>query len=244
MKLNKFLQFSALLSISIILFIIVQASTKDGQYPNQKDEITDTRDGKIYKTVKIGEQIWTAYNLAYLPMINCPDSNSSIIPHYYVHGYKGMRLSEVVNTVNYKVFGVLYNWKAAINACPEGWHLPSDDEWKKLEIYLGMNQLEADSMSIRGSTEGDKLKSADTRYWGATSTNPTNESGFSGLPGGTYRYDQCLFTPVERNGVFWTSTERGDDHAWGRLLDNGGSRIFRGSPNKKNGYSVRCIRDE
>jgi len=106
------------------------------------------------------------------------------------------------DSVSYaKTHGALYTWAAAMNgaessnnnpsgvqgACPSGWHLPSDAEWKELEIYLGMSQKEADTIKARGTDEGDKLKEAGNIHWIDLNTGATNSSGFTALPSG-YRY--------------------------------------------------------
>jgi uncharacterized protein (TIGR02145 family) len=100
---------------------------------------TDSRDGKTYKTVKIGDQWWMAENLAWLPAVNPVNDNSSTEKYYYVSGYNGTDVSAAKATQNYTTYGVLYNWPAAMNgaagsdanpssvqgACPAGWHIPS-----------------------------------------------------------------------------------------------------------------------
>lgn len=90
---------------------------------------TDPRDGYTYKTIKIGNRIWLAENLRYLPRIG---------KGYYVYDYLGNDVSEAKETQNYKDYGVLYNMSAAQEACPVGWHIPSDVEWKELDKYLGL----------------------------------------------------------------------------------------------------------
>ncbi len=104
----------------------------------------DTRDGIKYKMVKIGDQVWMAENLKYLPEITgVTDKVSETTPGYYVLNYHGSSVSEAKATQNYNTFGVLYNWPAAMagasesnlipsgvrGVCPEGWHLPSMNEW-------------------------------------------------------------------------------------------------------------------
>ena len=91
-------------------------------------------------------------------------------------------MNEAKALSNYKTYGALYNWHAAINACPAGWHLPSETEWKKLELYLGMS---SEDMRVgakwRGTGVGTKLKASSG--W-AYDKNGSNESGFNALPAG------------------------------------------------------------
>ena len=114
-------------------------------------EFTDTRDGKVYKTVKIGDQLWFAENCAYLPQVMTPAEYSTDTPCYYVYAYEGNDVTAAKATENYRNEGVLYNWKAAGGSmdsknedipsgiqgpCPEGWHVPSEAEWQILYSYV------------------------------------------------------------------------------------------------------------
>jgi hypothetical protein len=92
----------------------------------------DKRDGHEYKWVKIGNQTWMAENLAYLPEVCPPEEECG----YYVYDYRGISVQEAGQEQNYNDRGVLYNFKAASTACPPGWHLPTDEEWKILEYFL------------------------------------------------------------------------------------------------------------
>jgi len=96
---------------------------------------TDSRDGKVYKTVTVGDQVWLAEDLAYLPAVSPAATGSQTESHYYVYGYEGTDVAQAKATDNYGTYGVLYNLQAAMTACPEGWHLPSDAEWTQLEEY-------------------------------------------------------------------------------------------------------------
>ena len=102
---------------------------------------TDLRDGHSYQWVQIGDQIWMAENLAYLPYVSSSPGNPS---GYFVNGYTGYGSSivEAKQTLNYQKYGVLYGHESAKAACPPGWHLSTDEEWKALEIYLGMDPAE------------------------------------------------------------------------------------------------------
>ena len=110
---------------------------------------------------------------------------------------------------NVATYGRLYNWYAVAdsrNIAPTGWHVPSDAEWKQLEMYLGMSQSEADGLAVRGTTEGGKMKEAGTTHWLNPNTGATNESGFSGLPGG-YRGYNGSYYGIGGIADFWSSTE-------------------------------------
>jgi len=118
-----------------ILFIILCFLTNCSQ---KKNEFTDSRDGKTYKTVTIGTQTWMAENLNYqMPDSWCYDDSLS----------------------NCDKYGRLYTWEAAKNACPAGWHLPSEEEWRILERHLGMTADETEIFLMRGEGIGTKLKS-------------------------------------------------------------------------------------
>jgi uncharacterized protein (TIGR02145 family) len=100
--------------------------------------LVDPRDGHIYNARKIGNHIWFTENLVYLPMVSPPGLGSDSQGFYYVYDYQGIDLALAKASENYTTYGVLYNWTAAGTACPDGWHLPGDDEWKNMETYLGM----------------------------------------------------------------------------------------------------------
>jgi len=207
------------------------------------EDFIDTRDSIVYKTVKIGNQCWMAENLAYLPKVSSSLSGSSISPYYYVYGYQGNSVSAAKATENYSTYGVLYNWPAALEACPAGWHLPSDDEWKELEMFLGMSKSEAESEGYRRTDEeGGKLKENGTAHWDSPNTGANNESGFTALPGG-YRFYDDSFYNIGGIGSWWSSTENGTSFAMNREVLYNMKAVARFSFLKTAGFSVRCIRD-
>jgi len=143
---------------------------------------------------------------------------------------------------NATTYGSLYNWYAvddSRNIAPEGWHVPSDEEWKQLEIYLGMSQSEADNYDWRGTDEGSKLKA--TSGW-CSSGNGTDDYGFSALPGG-YRSNYGYYYHMGYGAYFWSSTQPSSYPAWYRVLNYYGSDISRYYYYKQGGFSVRCVRD-
>ena len=227
----------------------------------------DSRDGNLYKTVTIGEQIWMAENLAYLPSVSLPTSGSSSSPYYYVYDYKGTSYTEAKNTDNYKTYGVLYNWFAAMNGaksstsnpsgvqgvCPAGWHLPSDAEWTQLLTYLADNGYKYDA-SIGNTTEGTRLALAlvaNNGWKSSTSEGAAGntdypeyryKSGFTALPGG-YRFSNGTFSSIGSSGYWWSSTESNTLTAWYRSLLYNSSHVGRYIYGKEYGFSVRCVRD-
>ena len=218
---------------------------------------TDSRDGYTYQTVQIGSQTWMAENLKYLPSVVGPGTGSNSEAYCYVYGYDGTSISAAKATENYATYGVLYNWTAAMNGaessdanpsgvqgiCPDGWHLPSDAEWKQLEMYLGMSETDVNSTGWRGTVEGGKLKEAGTTHWADPNAGANNESGFTALPGG-YRYGNGGFGTIRNYGSWWSSTENYTSFAWGRDLYYNYSNVLRYSSNNKSmGFSVRCLRD-
>ena len=143
-------------------------------------------------------------------------------------------------------YGRLYNWYAvddSHNIAPEGWHVPSDEERKQLEMYLGMSQSEADYTGWRGTDEGGKIKESGTTHWNSPNIGATNESGFTALPGGHREYIGD-YSHIGTNAFFWSSTEFSTNNAWYRYLDYNYSEVYRGhSYLKRYGFSVRCIKN-
>ena len=199
----------------------------------------DDRDGRIYKTVKIGSQIWMAENLNYASSGSwCYDNNP----------------------MNCSTYGRLYTWEIAKTACPTGWHLPSYNEWNNLIGYLGGYAI-----------AGGKLKSR--TGWTRSNISTSNDSGFSGLPGG-YIDGSCwykaTFNDIENTGYFWSgpSTILPDSlspkyealEAWYKSLKSNSDTISFGVysfplsyhfgidpdkfyPCETGGFSLRCLKD-
>ena len=172
--------------------------------------ITDGRDEKVYKTVQIGSQVWMAENLNYVTGNNwCYDDNPS----------------------NCNIYGRLYDWQTANNACPSGWHLPSDAEWINLTDFLGGAII-----------AGGKLKTMGTQYWESPNTDATNSSCFSGIPGGTRLFNGS-FGNLGKRSEWWSSTEFGSN-AWARYLGyNFGDIGAANYGDKADGRSVRCVKN-
>jgi uncharacterized protein (TIGR02145 family) len=202
-------------------------------------------DGNVYQTVLIGDQCWMMENLKVTHY-----RNGDPIPHVTDDGeWEGLSTGAYCeygnNPANVATYGRLYNWYAvddSRNIAPEGWHVPTDEEGKQLEMYLGMSQSEADATGWRGTDEGGKLKEAGTTHWYAPNTGATNESGFTALPGG-YRYSSGIFLGMGYFAYFWSSPENDSSYAWYRYLDRNNSQVLRSHPYEHYGFSVRCVRD-
>jgi uncharacterized protein (TIGR02145 family) len=222
-------------------------------------EVTDI-DGNSYRTIAIGGQNWMAENLKVthnadgtaIPLVTAEADWNLLEPDARSYCWFD-NLSEYGETS-----GALYTWAAAVNgmagsnelpsgvqgACPDGWHLPSDAEWKILEVFLGMDQGTADSYDWRGSDQGRQLKETGFSHWEAASTGGSNSSGFTAIAGG-FRGSKGLFYSLEQYATFWTATdESGTDKAWYRSLYFNYENIYRNNNYMRQGFSVRCVEDD
>ncbi len=217
-------------------------------------------DGNVYQTVQIGEQLWMKENLK---TTHYADGTALIdgrgagdISEDYTTKY---HFSYNDNEDYADIYGRLYTWAAAVNGvsgneselqrvqgvCPDGWHVPGDDEWQELEIYLGLTDREANQTAWRGSTEGLLLKEPGTSHWTSDYRDiifGTNESGFSALAGGSRLYNES-FRKIAMRAHFWSATESVDNYAWQRRLYYNYAKIYRYDDYKSRGYSVRCVKD-
>lgn len=237
-------------NILILLIVIFVFSCKKQSI----DSFTDQRDGKIYKMVEIGEQVWMAENLAYLPMVSPVKTDGGI----WVYGYDGTDVQAAMKTLNYQEFGCLYDWAAAMDIdrkynfdsfngsdlnhqgiCPDGWYLPSDEEWSLLENYLETDPDFISTEERRHTGDvGAKIKSVNG--WN-NNGNGNNESGFNAVGTG-FRYRTGYFFNKGSYTYFWSSTEVYNKSAYYRYLRDSTDGTYRGIPSKGNGMSVRCIK--
>jgi len=174
---------------------------------------TDPRDGKVYKTVKIGEQVWLAENL-----------------NYEIEG----SLCYDNDTANAKKYGRLYYWDMAMKACPPGWHLPSKKEW------LVLVKKAVDESGNEGEGKYLKAKSGWNDYKGK-SGNGTDEFGFSALPGGNGC--DPYYDGVGENGDWWGSSEDAKNEVYIIRIQFNSIHAYWGYYSKRNLCSVRCVKD-
>jgi uncharacterized protein (TIGR02145 family) len=159
----------------MLLTVIVMIGYTFG-FSQQIGTFKDPRDGKEYKTVTIGNQIWLAENLAYKPKTGT----------YSAWGD---------DAKNIATYGYLYDWETANKVCPKGWHLPSENEWKILEDYL--------KSSGSAFTPANQMKSETGWYDNA---NGKNTSGFNALPGGACLFYDYSYWFMTEKAYFWTSS--------------------------------------
>jgi uncharacterized protein (TIGR02145 family) len=193
---------------------------------------TDPRDDQSYEFVIIGSQTWMTQNLNYQTSNSWRYDNNTSYCDIYGRLYDRETIMNGEVTSNSTPSGVQ-------GICPPGWHLPSDNEWKVLEIHLGMSQSAADGTNWRSVDEGEKIKSISG--W-SINGNGTNSSGFNALPAGI-RSPNGSFNDHGFNCDLWSATEYSATYAWTRYLSYNNDKIYRYYPNKPNGGSVRCLKD-
>ena len=252
----------------IILFLIssilLLGCSDDSTNPEEQDDFSgdsgtfvDERDGHEYKWVKIGEQIWMAENLRYLPFTEFSREDLYYTSGYYIYDYFGSNKEEAIETDNYKKYGVLYNLTAAKESCPTGWHLPSDNEWEELANYISEDQGGYNKFDLGGTPDypvnavddweliGDHLK---TTYDWKENGSGIDSYGFSILPAGAYMPDNNNdFYGIEEIGAFWSATKADENtyepHTWKRQAINSNGNLYRKFTTDADALSVRCIKN-
>lgn len=220
--------------------INIQLNTS-GLYLNFEEwannSVTDI-DGNVYSTVTIGTQTWMAENLKTTRYRNGDPIPNVISDSQWGYLYTGAYCWYDNNIVNKDVYGALYNGyavKDSRNIAPQGWHVPSKEEWTTLINYLGGD-----------SVAGGKMKVAGTAYWNSPNTDASNSSGFNAMPAGYRQRGTGIFMYKGAFTYFRTTTDEtssGYDSAWLVMLfgESGVSRTTYAE--KTGGLSVRCIKD-
>jgi uncharacterized protein (TIGR02145 family) len=191
-------------------------------------------DGNEYHSVYIDGQIWLVENLKVTHY-----RNGDPIPNV-TNGYEwgnlttGAYCDYKIDANNSTTYGRLYNWYAvndSRNIAPTGWRVPNDGSWTYLTDDLGGENV-----------AGGKLKEAGTTHWVSPNTGATNEKGFTALPGG-FRVYNGNFSSIGYTGYWWSSTDNYSNLAYLRIMYNNVSNVVWKGDDKKNGFSVRCIKD-
>ena len=242
---------SCITFLIVVLFasFILSACGNNSTEPKADNSITVTDvDGNVYRTVKIGNQLWMAENLKVTHF-----RNGKEIPHVEdIMTWRSLSESAYCNPkdgeANVNKYGRLYNAYAVDdinNLAPAGWHVPNEAEWQTLIGFLGDSLVAGGKMKTTGTLEGGN------GLWYSPNTSATNSSGFSALPGG-YRYEDGSHSNMGARVAYRTSTK--DDSSSVRIywLIYDRSSVF-GARDQNNdlgfsddpryGYPVRCVRD-
>lgn len=225
------------LTANTIYYVTAYATNSAGtSYGGEKKFTTfgvEDIDGNKYHSVKIGAQEWMKENLK-----TTKYSDGSSIPNItdandWVNLSIGAYSEYDNNPTNVATYGRLYNLYSVIdprNVCPDGWHVPSLNEWDVLINYLGGESI-----------AGGKMKSTGTTLWNSPNTGATNESGFTGFPGGT-RFDLGDFRDIQSFG-HWLSSDSGFGSTWSIRLRDSHTMVEKFNSYSRNGRSVRCVKD-
>ncbi len=203
---------------------------KDEKPPEPLSDI----EGNIYKTVKIGSQVWMAENLKTtrfsdgtdIPLITDADAWGNLTtPGYCWYNNDAASFKDT--------YGALYNGYTVSTGklCPAGWHVPKREEWQVLSEFLGD--------SLKG---GGKLKEAGTAHWLSPNTGADNSSAFTAVGAGI-RYFEGTFASVLSYASLWSATGVANDDEWYTGLYFDDAAFIMDHRNKKHGFSVRCLKD-
>jgi uncharacterized protein (TIGR02145 family) len=190
-------------------------------------------DGNIYTSTTIGKQVWMVDNLKTtryndgtpIPLVTNDKAWQELKTGAYCWLNNDIK--------NKDVYGALYNWYTVKTKklCPKGWHVPSNDEWIELTIFLGDIEI-----------AGAKLKEAGITHWKNLLHQGTNDFDFTALPGGI-RLTSGLFPEFGTGRAVWWSSTGTTTDAWNRGLSFDSDRVFKGDENVRYGFSVRCLKD-
>lgn len=239
--------------LQIIPLLLFMCFTLALSCQDEKEEIPEVQygsmtdiDGNLYKTVYINGKWWMAENLKVKTFRDGTPIENLVEDTSWSKGLPGW----CKHPSAAEVHGLLYNWAAVSNPsglAPTGWHIATDQEWKELESFLGMEQSAIIKTGWRGSDEGDQLKSTGITNW--YRYDPVwglNKYGFSALAGSCRLFNGQFGDPgVPYTGFWWTASEYTvqSDEAWYRYLDYKSSAIFRQHMSKQYGCSIRCVKD-
>jgi len=202
--------------------------------------MTDPRDTTHYQVVTLGDQTWMAENLNYgkaVPPGHIPEDNRVVEKSCYNGSQE-----------NCEALGALYTWGEATRysrpanrkrnhvqgVCPDGWHIPSDEEWDRLTEYLGGEMV-----------AGNKMKDLD--YWDQPNNQGQNRvyldvTGFAALPAGRIDLTGESYY-MGTSTSFWSASKPSSNKGWHRSITTQGSGLYRDASYTNQKFSVRCIKD-
>jgi uncharacterized protein (TIGR02145 family) len=229
---------------SLVCMAVFQSCTVDS--PEQPvveiGSVTDI-EGNTYKTVKIGNQWWTAENLR-VTQFNDGSAITFIDENSNDTLWSGVTTPSYTE-INNGQYGLLYNYavvESALNIAPEGWHVATDEDWKVLEREVGMSQNESNALGWRGSVEAELLTAKNSAGWpeGAVLFG-IDTYQFNAKPSGCRVFNGEL--NLQGNTSFWWAATTYGNEAWYRYFDARQTRIFRQHTYKGYGMSIRCVKN-
>jgi uncharacterized protein (TIGR02145 family) len=200
--------------------------------PNQGEDMLTDIEGNVYRTVKIGDQIWMAENLRVTKFNDGTDIKLvtggwgfTTSPEFCWYDY---------DPANKDTYGALYNWHVVATGklAPVGWHVPTEEDWKELTDYLGGVYV-----------AGGKLKERGTAHWKSPNLGATDEYNFTMLPSGTQNYDGYVFYGSGVGCRLWSSDEYDAVNAWARAIEYDSAKLDVFWAHKTYGRSVRLVKD-
>ena len=225
------MKFSGLILLPVSLLLLLSDCKKENDPP--PGPVTDI-EGNIYKTIRAGSQIWMAENLkttllndsTAIPLVTDPENWRNLS----TPGYCWYNNDDQINGATY---GALYNGYTVSTGklCPDGWHIPTANDWQLLKEFV------IDSVS-----GGGKIKESGTIHWMTPNKGATNVSGFTALPAGI-RYLDGSFTAIQYFTGIWIASESGSDSENYLGLYYKDASLTFGTVPKKDGLSVRCVKD-
>jgi uncharacterized protein (TIGR02145 family) len=200
-------------------------------------------DGNVYKTVKIGNQWWMAENLKVTRF-----NDGSPMDFYATSDANALwanALNPSYTVINDSLFGYLYNFNVLENAkniAPEGWHVPTDEDWKILEREIGMSEAESNGSGWRGTKEAEKLVTEFSAGWpNGIVLFGSDDYGFNAKPGGCRLFNGQW--NAQGNTTFWWTSSSNGNEGFYRYIDANQTRIFRQHTYKGYGMSIRCVKN-
>ena len=188
------------------------APAPGGEVAVKTGTFKDKRDGRSYATVVVGNQEWMAENLAF-------------------HAKEGSYCYEGKEN-SCKRYGRLYNWNAAMEACPADWHVPTDEEWERLKAAAG-----DDPGRALKARSGWKQAAA-----GASGGAGSDALKFGGMPSGLREGDDGTYARLVKEGDYWSSTPESEGRAWYYVLSSDDNDLGTNHEPKQNALAVRCVR--
>jgi uncharacterized protein (TIGR02145 family) len=233
--------FLLMISVFVISIFVSCEEEEEEERVIERGTLTDNS-GRVYRTVRVGNKWWMAENLSVKRFNNGDEIPfvSSQDPDNIWANVEGPGMTFTLDST----VGFLYNYDCLLDArgiAPEGWHIPTDDDWKNLEKEVGMSSSEINNTGWRGQNEAALLTSKNSLGWAPGVLFGTDEFGFDARSSGVRIFDgrRNLSGKV---AFWWTLTENGDD-VWYRYFDSDQTRIFRHYTHKNYAMAIRLVKD-